>query len=234
MATLTLARPAQGNALNATLVDELIAQLAVLAADGPRALVLRGEGSGFCGGFDLADLDQQSDGDLLLRFVRIEQLLQAVQYFPAPTIALAQKFAWGAGADLFAACRFRVCDSATRFSFPGARFGLVLGTRRLRALVGVDAAFRLLQAPSPISAEVAAETGLASALVDCADWSAWLDRCLHRLPVIDATTQAQLAQRIHGDEQAQDLAALTISAARPGLQARLIDYRNAARTMKAE
>ena len=39
-------------------------------------IVIGGEGRHFCTGFDLTGIDRASDGDLLLRFVRIERLLQ--------------------------------------------------------------------------------------------------------------------------------------------------------------
>jgi hypothetical protein len=38
--------------------------------------VLRGEGPSLCAGFDFSGLSESSDGDLLLRFVRLELLLQ--------------------------------------------------------------------------------------------------------------------------------------------------------------
>lgn len=232
VATVTLSRATQANALNAELVDALLQLLAALAADPPPALVFRGEGKGFCGGFDLDGLEQQSDGDLLLRFVRIEQMLQAVAAFPALTIACAHQFAWGAGADLFAACRVRLCDPATRFSFPGARFGLVLGTGRLRQRLGPAAASRLLGAAGPIDAPHAREAGLATALVERGAWNAHLELLLRDRPRHDAATEQALAARLHPQENAQDLAALVTSAARPGLQARLLAYRDSVKAGK--
>jgi hypothetical protein len=50
----------------------------------------------------------------------------------------------GAGADLVAACDWRIAAPATRFRMPGLRFGIVLGTRRFAALVGADAAHEIL------------------------------------------------------------------------------------------
>ena len=75
--TLTLDRPGNANALSPDLVEALIETLA--AARDVRLCVLRGEGKHFCAGFDLSDLEDLSDGDLLWRFLRIETLLQAGQ-----------------------------------------------------------------------------------------------------------------------------------------------------------
>src|SRR5262249_14863071 len=85
---LVLNRPDKANALDARLVEALLAAVARAANSGARLLTLRGEGRHFCAGFDFSDLDQQSDGDLLHRFVRIEQLLQALHHAPLTTLAL--------------------------------------------------------------------------------------------------------------------------------------------------
>src|SRR3546814_4977267 len=81
-----------------------------------------------------------SEGDLVLRLIRIETLLQTVWHLPFPTLALARGRVFGAGADLFCACSRRVAEPGTSFRMPGLGFGIVLGTRRLMARVGADAA----------------------------------------------------------------------------------------------
>ena len=72
--TLTLNRPGKANALDAETVERLLATVADARAAGARALVLEGAGRNFCAGFDFAGYQEQSAGDLLHRFVRIEQL----------------------------------------------------------------------------------------------------------------------------------------------------------------
>jgi len=71
----------------------------------------------------------------VLRFVRIEMLLQAVATSPARTVALAHGKVFGAGADLFACCHHRIAAAGTTFRMPGLKFGLMLGTRRFAASV---------------------------------------------------------------------------------------------------
>jgi hypothetical protein len=65
------------NALSATLVEALLAEVDAAYRDGTRLLVLRGNGKNFSAGFDMGGYEAQSEGDLVLRFIRIEQLLQA-------------------------------------------------------------------------------------------------------------------------------------------------------------
>ena len=139
--TLTMNRPERGNALSAELVEALLEALrAAMADDAVHTAVLRGAGRHFCTGLDLSDLDQTSDAELLWRLVRIEMLLSLVWHAPKRTVAVAQGRTWGAGADLLVACEQRVVLPGAALRFPGAQFGIVLGTRRLALRMGSAAA----------------------------------------------------------------------------------------------
>ncbi|NDE42452.1 MAG: enoyl-CoA hydratase/isomerase family protein, partial [Betaproteobacteria bacterium] len=165
--TLTLQRPERGNALGPELVEALIsAAEAAMADPAVHTLVLRGAGRHFCTGLDLTDLATLSDGDLLLRLVRIETLLALLWRAPIRTVALAHGRTWGAGADLFAVCEQRLVNSDTTLRFPGAQFGIVLGTRRLAQRIGVDAARALVLEGGELDAPQALSLGLATQRVD--------------------------------------------------------------------
>ena len=197
--TLTLARPERGNALGADLVEALLAAVQAACDDTAlHTLVLCAEGRHFCTGLDLSDLDRTTDGDLLLRLVRIETLLAALWHAPLRTVAVAQGRTWGAGADLFAACERRLAHADASFRFPGAQFGIVLGTRRLATRVGADTALALVTEAREWDAGQARAAGLADT-------------------VLRAAT--------HDDRRDADLAALVRSAAEPGLVQRVCAYR---------
>ena len=134
--TFCLNRPQKGNSLSSTLVEALHEAFDQFERSGGRVAILRGEGKHLCTGFDLAQIADASAGDLLLRFVRIEQLLARLWSASFATIAVAHGRATGAGADLFTACAHRIALDDARFSFPGAGFGIVLGARRLGVRVG--------------------------------------------------------------------------------------------------
>ncbi len=225
VATLTLDRPERGNALSGALVEELHAGLARANSDvSAHTLVLRGEGRHFCTGFDLDELDTESDSSLLLRFVRIEMLLDALWRAPLRTVVLAQGSVTGAGADLFAACDLRLIQSDASLRFPGAGFGIVLGTRRLAARVGSDRALRWVSEATSISAQAAVETGLASsAASDLASAADALQTTRSRL---ERATYAALRAALIDSNGERDLAALVRSAAAPGLKARIVAYRD--------
>ncbi len=134
--TLVLDRADKANALSEDLVEALLAALSDAERAAAAVVVLRGEGRNFSAGFDFGGYEDASEGDLLRRFVRIEQLLQALARSPCLTVGLAHGRNFGAGVDLFAACRWRVATAEATFRMPGLAFGVVLGTRRFAALVG--------------------------------------------------------------------------------------------------
>ena len=216
--TLTLQRPERGNALGPDLVEGLIhAAEAAMADPAVHTLVLRGDGRHFCTGLDLTDLATLSDGDLLLRLVRIETLLALLWHSPIRTVALAHGRTWGAGADLFAVCEQRLVHPDTTLRFPGAQFGIVLGTRRLAERIGVDAARALVLEGGELDAPQAMALGLATQLGDTAAELA--------APRPDAATAHAIRSATRADCRDTDLAALVRSAARPGLQTRITAYR---------
>jgi len=222
---LTLNRPDKANALNDAMVEALGDALATAAQDGTRLLVLDANGRHFCAGFDLSDLDDCSDGDLLLRFVRIETVLQALYHLPFPTLALAKGRAMGAGADLFAACNRRIAAPGTQFRMPGLAFGILLGTRRLASRIGVDAAREIQNATRSIDAVEAQSIGFASAILKESDWPAAVEAATSAANTLAPEATAALFEATVSDTRAEDMAGLVASAARPGLKARIQAHR---------
>ncbi|MNT55024.1 enoyl-CoA hydratase [compost metagenome] len=149
---------------------------------------------------------------------------------PFTTVALVRGRAVGAGADLVAACEQRWMDRHSSIAFPGAGFGLVLGSARLAGLVGTALAREWISGGAAINADAAAAAGFAglvaqqdqpAALAALAARTRRLDRSAH------AAIQAATLQG-HGaiaQAQASQLADLARSAARPGLKARIVAYR---------
>ncbi|MDB5371852.1 MAG: enoyl-CoA hydratase [Belnapia sp.] len=228
VATLSLNRPDRGNALGPELVEALAEAFEAALAGGARLVLLRGEGRHFCTGFDLAGLESLTDGDLLLRMVRIEALLARIHAAPVTTLAIGSGRSFGAGADLFAACDRRIALAGASFAFPGPAFGLVLGTARLAGRIGRDRARAMLLAGEEIPAEAALASGLATALVVPEALPAVIAEAAAAAARLDPATVAALHRRTAAADDDADLAALVRSAARPGLRQRILDYRAAA------
>ncbi len=225
---VSLNRPDQRNALSPDLVAQLQEVLAESAEDGTRLLELSGEGRNFCAGFDLSDFESQSEGDLLLKIVRIEQLLQALHHAPFQTLALAHGRVVGAGADMVLACRTRIAAPGTLFEMPGPLFGLILGTRRLSAAIGNDRALALLS--GPFDAETALRNGFVTHLATADESAPITDAALAAALSRSLETERVLLANLRADTRAQDLADLVASAARPGLKQRIAAYISARTT----
>lgn len=226
--TLVLNRPDSFNALSPKLVESIITAIDAAAqssSDPVRLCVFKANGKNFCAGFDLSDLQELSDGDLLLRFVRIETMLQKVHHAPFPVMALAHGHVVGAGADLFAACWCRVATSNAKYKMPGWQFELALGTRRLTSLVGQDAARDMLIDTRTVEIQRALDIGLASECAEVEDWPALVESTLARCASLPASATRQLLQITANDTRSEDMASIAITAGVPGLKQRILDYR---------
>lgn len=221
---LTLNRPDSANALNSELTEALLES--ITQSKEVWLCVLRGAGRHFCAGFDLSDLEDVTDGDLLWRFLRIETLLQAVHHAPFPVVAFGHGQLVGAGADLFAACWRRVAAVDARFRMPGWNFELALGTRRLRRLIGQDAARDLLIDSKVLSAEESLSCGLATDVAPRQEWPALVQELQQRARGLSPTAMKHMLDLTAEDSRNDDLAAIVKTAGRPGLKDRIIAYRD--------
>jgi len=220
---VSLDRPDKANALNAQMVQELSQIFSASNDDGTRVLALRGNGRNFSAGFDFSTLDAETDGDLLLRFVRIELLLQAVYRAPFATVGFAHGRNFGAGVDLLAACRRRFASADATFRMPGLQFGLVLGARRFAEIVGESPAHAVLWSSSTIDARRALALGFIEEIVDPGDWEARVDAIAASGRALDPAGRRALCAR-DGQVLHADLSALVVSASAPGLKQRIREY----------
>jgi enoyl-CoA hydratase/carnithine racemase len=225
VARLTLNQAAKGNALSVAMVRELDAAFDRAVAGGARLIVIDGAGRHLCTGFDLSNLNEESDGDLLLRFVALETLLRKVFDAPVVTLAVGRGRVFGAGADLFAACDHRIALEGASFSFPGSAFGIVLGTARLAERIGRDRARQLLLAGETVPAERALSDRLATQVLSEDALSTAIEGIAAAAARLDPTTVASLHRATDRGSADAELAALCRSAAQDGLKARIVAYR---------
>ncbi|MEM0988167.1 MAG: enoyl-CoA hydratase-related protein [Pseudomonadota bacterium] len=163
VATIRLNRPDRMNALNAVMRRELIEAL-TLAPETARAVVLTGNGPGFCAGQDLGDVGSFADLDLE-RTLReeYEPLVKLVYDCPVPTICAVNGVAAGAGANLALSADIVIAAKSASFLEAFARIGLIPdagGTYWLPRLVGRARALGMCLLAEPIPANQAAAWGL--------------------------------------------------------------------------
>jgi enoyl-CoA hydratase len=227
--TLALDRGEKANALSATMVEALIAAVAEAEAARVPVVAFRGNGRNLSAGFDFTGYESESEGDLLHRFVRIESLLQAIAHSPCLTVAFAHGRNFGAGADLFAACRWRIAAPGSTFRMPGLAFGVVLGTRRFAAIVGRDAAREILESAATFDAERAHGLAFARRIAAEDAWPSILEEACAASRVLPEASRAALYRTLDGAGDDADLADLVRSAAAPGLKRRIAAYLAGAR-----
>ncbi len=170
VATLTLARPQRHNALDTPLIADLHAALAKLAVRRVRLLLLRAEGRSFCAGADLDEMAAMAGAapeQNLAAALALARMLQALDEFPAPTVACVQGNAFGGGVGLIACCDVAVCVEAARFALTEVRLGLVPATisPHVVAAIGARAARRWFLTGESFDARAARAAGLVHEVV---------------------------------------------------------------------
>jgi enoyl-CoA hydratase/carnithine racemase len=172
---LRLNRPDRRNALTYDMLDALATALADARADPDvRALVLTGEGAGFCAGIDLSvmPIGETAAPPLEVKRIvteRIHPVLRAIERSEKPVIAAVNGAAVGAGMDLALTCDMRICARSARFSESYVKLGLVPGAGgayHLPRLVGRGKALELLLTGDFVDAEEALRLGIANRVVD--------------------------------------------------------------------
>jgi enoyl-CoA hydratase/carnithine racemase len=178
VATLTLDRPRQLNALTFEVYRELTDTFRALAArPAVRAVVITGEGRAFCTGGDVREII----GPLLERepaelheFTRMTcDLIRAMRALPAPVVAALNGTTAGAGAAVAVAADLRVAADTARIAFLFVKVGLAgadMGCAQLLPrLVGFGRATELLMTGAFVDAAEAHRIGLVNRVVPASE-----------------------------------------------------------------
>ena len=165
IATLTVNRPDQLNALNEAVVEDLDAATSELAeAENLRAVVVTGAGRAFVAGADIkAMLD--FDEPEAIGFAREgHNALAALEQLSCPVIAAVNGYALGGGLELALACDLIYASDKAVFGLPEVGLGIIPGfggTQRLGRTVGWHRARDLVFSGRHVDAEEAHHIGLA-------------------------------------------------------------------------
>jgi len=166
--TLTFNRPEALNALTRTLLTDLAATLREAAQDDAvRAVVLTGEGRGFCTGQDLSDIEPNVSLAEMVT-ASYNPVVRALAALDKPAIAAINGAAAGAGLSLALACDLRIAADNASFVTAFTRIGLVMDSGMsyfLPRLVGWPKAFELLAFSPRLSAQEALACGLVDKVV---------------------------------------------------------------------
>lgn len=130
IATVTLNRPRQYNALSQALLLELRDAFTALAKDeNVRVVILTGSGKAFCAGHDLKEIRASDDaGTHHALFSLCSEVMLQITRLPQPVIAAVNGIATAAGCQLVATCDLAVAVEEARFATSGITLGFFCGT----------------------------------------------------------------------------------------------------------
>jgi enoyl-CoA hydratase/carnithine racemase len=164
IATLTLNRPRQYNALSGALLAALHDELEAIGRDeSVRVVLITGSGSAFCSGHDLKEMRaMQSRQDVETLFSSCSRMMQKLVRLPQPVIAVVNGLATAAGCQLVAQCDLAVAAENARFAASGINLGLFCSTPAvpISRNLGRKRAAEMLFTGDFIDAETALDWGL--------------------------------------------------------------------------
>lgn len=179
VADVRLNRPEKLNALDAAMFNALLEAGDRLRQEpGVRAVVLSGEGRGFCAGLDFRSFMEMASGDGAASLVhrvaespanRAQRAAWVWQEVPVPVIAAVHGVALGGGLQIALGADLRYATADAQLSVMEIKWGLVpdmTGTQTLRRLVRLDVAKELTFTGRIVTGAEAVTLGLATRVVD--------------------------------------------------------------------
>lgn len=170
---VTLARPAQLNALTPPMMGEIADAVAALEADAAvRAILIDGEGRAFSAGGDtdfLTAMTEQAPFEIKNTVYRyFAGAVKAVRLCGKPTVAAVQGIASGAGCELTLACDFRIAAEDAVFHESWIQLGLISplgGMALLPQIIGLAKANEMLLLGERVDAGEAVRLNLVNKVV---------------------------------------------------------------------
>jgi len=173
VAQVRLARPAKLNALDPAMIDRLIAAgQALHQVRGLRAVVIAGEGRGFCAGLDLASFASgaEQEADRLAERAygnanRFQQAAMLWRKLPVPVVAAVHGVCFGGGLQIACGADIRVVAPDARLAIMEMKWGIVPdmgGFALWRGLVRDDVLRELVYTNREFSGEEAFALGFAT------------------------------------------------------------------------
>jgi 2-(1,2-epoxy-1,2-dihydrophenyl)acetyl-CoA isomerase len=221
--SITLDRPDVLNCFNARMAAELQDALRAAAEDdAARAILLAGNGRGFCAGQDLAEVLPVEGaaapdlGEVVAR--QYTPIVRAIRTIEKPVVCAVNGVAAGAGANIAFACDLILAAESATFIQSFSKIGLIPdsgGTFFLPRLIGMQRAAALTMLGDKLDANTAKSWGLVYDVVPAAvllDSSFALARRLAALPTralgltkrgFNAAWASTLDEQLHVEEELQ-------------------------------
>lgn len=124
---IVMNRPDSLNAMNMDLIDGLYQRVNEAAASDARAILIRGEGRGFCAGGDIhkfAELAEKGQGVPPEMPDHLHEMIENLRKLPKPVIAAVHGPCAGAGLSLVLACDLAIASEESKFNLAYVGIGL--------------------------------------------------------------------------------------------------------------
>ena len=167
---IVLNRPDKRNALTHAMMTAILDALDAFGGDDAiRVVLLTANGSAFCAGVDLGDMQAVREQRGSFDYELLPEVFERLGAHRNPTIAMVDGAGVAGGCELALHCDIRIGSPKATFVMPLAKLGLVLpcaAAERLVAVAGRTAAADMLLTGEPVDAVRAERIGLLTRLVD--------------------------------------------------------------------
>ena len=216
IATITLNRPKQYNALSEELLSELQSSLDSIEKDpSVRVVVIAGNGTAFCAGHDLKQMRANPRKAYYQKlFAQCSKVMLTLTRLPQPVIARVHGIATAAGCQLVAQCDLAVASDNARFAVSGINVALFCSTPSvpLARNISRKQAMEMLMTGDFIDAATAKARGLVNRVVPAerldAEVRALADAIIAKSPVAVTTGKKMFYKQVEmGMDAAYEYAA---------------------------
>ncbi|MEK3936836.1 enoyl-CoA hydratase-related protein [Sporosarcina sp. FSL W7-1349] len=170
VAILTIENPPVNTISNATMASLNLALDQVEKADDVKVVLLRGANGHFMAGAELKEFNEIETKAEASRVSYIgHHLMNRIEFFKKPVIALIEGACLGGGLELALACHMRIGSSNSQYGFPEITLGIIPGaggTQRLPKLIGIGKARYYILSGERIRAEQAEALGIIDRVVE--------------------------------------------------------------------
>jgi 3-hydroxypropionyl-coenzyme A dehydratase len=164
-----LNRPDKLNAINLKMINELDTVLKEMETDNEvKVVIITGKGKSFCAGADIGQFKELNSVTAWNFAKKGRELMDSIEKFMKPTIAMINGYALGGGLELAMACDFRIASEDAMLGLPEITLGIYPGfggTQRLVRLVGKTKAMEIMMTGDKIRADEGERIGLINKVV---------------------------------------------------------------------
>ncbi|TRM79170.1 crotonase, partial [Sulfolobus sp. B1] len=156
---IILNRPDKLNSINLKLIEETEIALKNFAVnDNIKVVIITGNGRAFSAGADISQFKELDPVKAWEFALKGRQLMDYIERFPKPSIAMINGYALGGGLELALSCDLRIASSSAELGLPEINLGIFPGfggTQRLTRLVGKGRALEIMMLGERIKADYA-------------------------------------------------------------------------------